>query len=81
MILEFFGTECPHCHAMKPIIERLKQEGVQFESYEIWHNEDNASRMNTYDKKYCGGVPFYVNPKTGKWICGECTYEELKAIA
>jgi len=81
MIFEFYGTECPHCMNMKPIVERLREEGVEIQSFEVWHNDNNAHKLNEYDKGFCGGVPFFVNSETKKWICGETTYEELKAIA
>lgn len=81
MMYEFFGTECPHCQNMKPIVESLKSRGIQVESFEVWHNEDNAHKLELLDKGHCGGVPFFINPKTEKWICGEATLEELKLIA
>lgn len=81
MILEFYGEECPHCDYMKPIVERLRKEGLEVESLEVWHNDNNAHRMDTYDQGKCGGVPFYLNPKTEKWICGATSYEELKTLA
>ncbi|MEK7150588.1 MAG: hypothetical protein AAB783_00090 [Patescibacteria group bacterium] len=81
MLYEFFGTECPHCLNMKSIVEQLKSEGVQVESYEVWHNNDNAHKLEQFDEGHCGGVPFFINPNTKKWICGEATFEELKAIA
>jgi len=37
--------------------------------------------MREYDKGYCGGVPFFFNKKTGKWICGSADYERLKKWA
>jgi len=81
MLLEFYGEECPHCLAMKPVLERLRNEGAAIESYEVWHNDNNAHKLNQYDKGFCGGVPFYINPETQQWICGETTYEELKKIS
>lgn len=81
MLLEFYGAECPHCESMKPIVERLRGEGISIESREVWHNDDNAHKMNQYDKGFCGGVPFYINPETQKWICGSTSYEELKKIS
>ena len=78
-LLEFFGTECPHCVSMKPLVEKLmKEEGVIVESFETWHNEENAEKMKEYDKDLCGGVPFFFNTQNGKFICGEASYEELK---
>ena len=81
VIIEFYGTECPHCIRMKPIVERLKSEGVEFQEFEVWHSDENARKMEEYDKGYCGGVPFFINSATNKWICGGTSYEELKALA
>lgn len=82
MLLEFYGTECPHCTAMKPLIKKLEQEtGATIESFEVWHNEENAKKMDEYDRGLCGGVPFFYNTETKKFICGEASYEELKKWA
>ena len=79
MLMEFFGEECPHCLALKPMIERLKkEEGVTIESFEVWHNDDNAKKLEEIDCDLCGGVPFLYNTETKKFICGEATYEEMK---
>ena len=81
-LLDFFGTECVHCHEMDPLVERLEQElKVKVERIEVWHNEKNAELLRQLDKGFCGGVPFFYNCKTGKWICGSCSYEKLKAWA
>lgn len=78
MLINFYGTECPHCENMKPLIEKLKREtGVFIESREVWHDEKNAEILKRYDKGACGGVPFFYNTETGKSICGESSYEEL----
>ena len=81
-LLFFTGRECVHCKTMKPLVERLeKEERVKLEEIEVWHNEQNAKMMQQYDKGYCGGVPFFFNKKTGKWICGATSYENLKKWA
>jgi thiol-disulfide isomerase/thioredoxin len=80
-LLEFYGTECAHCKAMEPIVARLEEEGISFERYEVWHNEENAKLMRQYDQGHCGGTPFFYNTKTEKWICGNATYEKLKEWA
>lgn len=77
---EFYGTECPHCMRMQPIVEKLRIEGFSIESFETWHNEENEKKRQDCDRGYCGGVPFFYNTETRKWICGETTYEELKAL-
>jgi hypothetical protein len=67
---------------MDPLVERLEDEaGVKVEQLEVWHNEANAKTMREYDKGYCGGVPFFFNKKTGKWICGSTDYERFKKWA
>ncbi len=81
-LIEFYGKECPHCLEMEPLIERLKkEEGLELDRFETWHSEENARKMEDYDKNYCGGVPFFINTKTGKWLCGSTDYGEFKAWA
>lgn len=78
-LLEFYGEECPHCMRMKPLVAQAEKElGVQFEKYEVWHNEENARLLEQYDKEYCGGVPFFYNTAANEWICGATPYEQLK---
>ena len=67
---------------MDPLVERLEEEeNVNIAKLEVWHNEANAKLMKEYDKGYCGGVPFFFNKKTEKWICGSADYERLKKWA
>ena len=67
---------------MVPLVERLEQEeGLNVAKIEVWHHESNAQMMKEHDKGYCGGVPFFFNKKTNKWICGETDYERLKKWA
>jgi hypothetical protein len=51
---------------------------VEIRKYEVWHSEQNATLMREYDQGRCGGVPFFYNPQTGKWLCGVVSYEKLK---
>ena len=82
-LINFYGTECPHCERMMPLIDRLEKEtGVTVERLETWHNDANATKLEAMDKDgACGGVPFFINLDTKATICGEATYEELKAWA
>ena len=81
-LLEFFGQECHHCLIMRSLVERMeKEEKVVVDKFETWHNEENAKKYEGYDKGKCGGVPFFYNTKTDKFICGEASYEELKQWA
>lgn len=82
MLIEFYGTECAHCRSMEPLIARLSEEtGATIRRIEVWHNDHNADYMRTLDKGFCGGVPFFYNLKTGKWLCGSKDYETLKKWA
>ena len=77
-LLEFYGTECPHCVRMHELVERLdKEEGIKVESLEVWHNKENEKKLLKLDKDMCGGVPFFFNTETKKFICGEADYETL----
>ncbi|PJE64317.1 MAG: hypothetical protein COU90_02600 [Candidatus Ryanbacteria bacterium CG10_big_fil_rev_8_21_14_0_10_43_42] len=79
MLLEFYGEECPHCQEMDALVKKLEEEtGVRVETFETWHNTENARKMEEYDRGLCGGVPFFFNTESGNFICGETSYENLK---
>ncbi len=82
-LLEFYGTECPHCLRMAPLVEKLEKElNVKVEKHETWHDEENEKLRQQHDKNgECGGVPFFINTETGATICGAVSYEMLKAWA
>jgi thiol-disulfide isomerase/thioredoxin len=87
-ILMFHGRECPHCRVMMPLVDRLEAEtGLTFERLEIWHNEKNAELMRSYRDilaPKCGGqlrTPTFLKLKTSAVLCGEASYEALKAWA
>lgn len=82
MLIDFYGKECPHCIKMMPLVDRLEKEaGIKVERLEVWHNAENAKKLEEYDNGQCGGVPFFINTDTGNMICGEAPYEELKKWA
>lgn len=81
-LLEFNGTECVHCHEMDPLVQRMEAEtGKKVVQLEVWHNAENDRLRESLDQGHCGGIPFFINTRTGKWLCGSATYEELKAWA
>lgn len=81
-LISFYGRECPHCIKMEPLIEELQKEtGVTVDRLEVWYDKENMKKLESYDKGLCGGVPFFYNTDTTKWICGEATLDELKAWA
>lgn len=81
-LLYFYGTECTHCHEMKPLYQQLEdEEGLAMTQLECWHDEANAKKLEELDKGLCGAVPFFYNTKTTKFICGSTDYETFKAWA
>lgn len=82
MLLEFYGEECPHCVKMSALVQKLaEEEKTEVLKFEVWHNKDNAVKMAEYDTGLCGGVPFFYNTDTKKFICGGASYEDLKSWA
>ncbi len=79
-ILFFYGLECPHCIDVEKHVDKLINEGVEIKKVEVWHNKENDALLDGLDigDDACGGVPFFLNQKTGKTICGEATYKQIK---
>lgn len=84
-IIMYYGKECPHCHAMIPLLDKLEKEAkVKIERKEIWHDEDNADEMRLCQDiiaPACGGdmgVPCFLNKNKKKALCGEISYKEFK---
>ena len=81
-LLEFYGETCPHCIEMVPLVEKMEAElEVTVEKLEVWNNEENAKRMEEFDKGLCGGVPFFYNTEAKQFLCGATDYDTLKAWA
>ena len=75
----YYGSECVHCNNMQPLIQQLeKEEKVKIKKLETWHNSKNKKLLEKADKVKCGGVPFFLNTKTKKTICGSTSYAKLK---
>lgn len=77
----FYGEECPHCHTMMPLVDKLIEEGVEIKKMETWHNEENATLFEQKDKGKCGGVPFFYHDESGASLCGETSDDEVRAWA
>ena len=81
-LIQFYGTECVHCHEMDPLVEKLEKEfKIKLEKLEVWHDSKNAALLQKLDNGKCGGVPFFFNEDTKKFICGSTSYDKLKAWA
>lgn len=79
-LLFFYGLECEHCIETEKNVDKLISEGIKIEKMEVWHNMENDKILEELDNE-CGGVPFFINQKTGKTICGEASYKEIKKWA
>jgi hypothetical protein len=67
---------------MHKLIEKLeKEEGLTVDTFEVWHNKENEKKLLAIDTNLCGGVPFFYNEKTKKFICGEADYDTVKKWA
>jgi len=82
-LLFFYGLDCPHCITVEKHVDKLIDEGFNIKKLEVWNNKENDELMISLDKgeNMCGGVPFFLNQITGKTICGEATYKEVKSWA
>lgn len=86
-LIMFSGRECVHCKEMYPIVDQLeKEQNVKVTRLEVWHDSENAKLLTEYDNdgqgnKICGGIPFFVNEKTNKKLCGNSKIEKLKEWA
>ena len=86
--LFFYGTDCPHCEAMRPLMAKLAFDtGIVFDERDVWKNQSDFRLYENYQNAVmkkdpeCAGLPFFYNPKTGTYLCGEVSYKELKAWA
>lgn len=79
-LLFFYGLECPYCIIVEKHVDKLISEGINMKKIEVWNNKENDKMMEELDKgeDMCGGVPFFLNQNTGKTICGEASYKEIK---
>ncbi len=81
MLYEFYGEECPHCQKMLKLTQKLMKEypTIKIIRKEVWHNKENMELVKKFDSEdSCGGLPFYYDTETKKWLCGEVSYAELK---
>lgn len=81
MLYFYYGEECPHCHEMMPVVDKMIAEGIEIQKLETWHNDDNAKLLQEADNGKCGGVPFFINSDSGEWICGSTSEEMLRKWA
>ena len=81
-LIQYFGTECTHCHEMEPALEKIEKElKLKIDRKEVWHDAKNQEEFEKASTGKCPGVPFFHNTKTGKWICGATSDSKLKEWA
>lgn len=79
-LMMFYGRGDDYCAQMEPLLQRLqKEEGLTVRKFEVWHTTRNTELLRKLDPARCGGVPFFYNKESHRWICGATTYDNLKA--
>ena len=81
-LIQFKGKGDDYCSQMEPLKEQLKEElGVEIRCFEVWYDSKNLELMQRLDRGRCGGVPFFYNKRSRRYICGATTYANLRAWA
>ena len=81
-LMMFYGRGDDYCAQMEPLLQQLeKEEGLTVRKFEVWHNTRNTELLRKLDPARCGGVPFFYNKRTRRYICGATTYANLRAWA
>lgn len=82
-LIFFYGEGCSYCIDMENKVDILIKEGFNISKLEVWNNMKNDAILEKLDDgdEVCGGVPFLINQKSGKRICGEATMDELRSWA
>jgi hypothetical protein len=78
-LLQFRGKGDDYCREMEPLKKQLRAEcGCNIRVFEVWYDTTNLELLQRLDRGRCGGVPFFYNKRTRRFICGATTYENLK---
>ena len=81
-LIQFKGKGDDYCAQMEPLKEQLKEElGVNIRTFEVWYDSKNLELMQRLDRGRCGGVPFFYNKRSRRYICGATTYANLRSWA
>ena len=75
-IVYFYSDTCPHCQAMKPLVQELEDSGSKV--YKI--NNANAFITECLQSSMSGYVPEFVCLNNGKHLLGETSKENLKVF-
>jgi hypothetical protein len=80
-LLYFRGESDMYSQQMAPLNNQLRKEGHKIRTFEVWFNARNTELLQNLDYGRCGGVPFYFNKRTRKYICGATTMDNLRRWA
>jgi len=59
----------------------LEREGFHMKRFEVWYNTKNTELLQHLDMGRCGGVPYYFNKRTRRFVCGATDFENLRKWA
>jgi thiol-disulfide isomerase/thioredoxin len=86
--LFFYGTDCPHCDAMRPLIAKLAFDTeITLDERDVWTSQADFRIYENYQDSVkkkdpeCDGLPFFYDVKTKEYLCGEVSYRALKTWA
>jgi len=81
-LIIFRGKGDDYCKLMEPMWKELESElGVRVRTFEVWHSSSNLELLRVFDTGECGGVPFFFNKRTRRFICGATTYDNMRLWA
>jgi len=81
-LIQFKGKGDSYCAMMEPMKTQLVKElGVDIRCFEVWYDSRNLELLQLMDGGKCGGVPFFYNKRSKRFICGATTYDNLKLWA
>ena len=78
----WYGTPCKHCETMEPVIEALKEMGVELREIEVFHVDDEGTTIFSeeavkYDVRRAPTFDICKGSKVLKRFNGVCTIEEI----
>ncbi|ELR24227.1 uncharacterized protein ACA1_272280 [Acanthamoeba castellanii str. Neff] len=80
-LMFYFSETCPFTQRVLPEVECLQQampEGRSLQRLEIRSDKTNYGRYQEAAQGKCRGVPFFINSKTGNFVCGAAPCATLK---
>eukprot|EP00005_Dracoamoeba_jomungandri_P005954 CAMPEP_0174260686 /NCGR_PEP_ID=MMETSP0439-20130205/10283_1 /TAXON_ID=0 /ORGANISM="Stereomyxa ramosa, Strain Chinc5" /LENGTH=96 /DNA_ID=CAMNT_0015344985 /DNA_START=24 /DNA_END=314 /DNA_ORIENTATION=+ len=87
-LVMFYGEGCPFTKRVAPEVNCLEKylsslsgNPEKILKLEIYENEKNREEFLQAGRNKCNGVPFFYNKKTGDYICGATSCENLKKWA